>query len=116
MTDISYKINKKISDTAIEQAIGYFIQYTRKQQQLTQTDVAQAAQISRSTLSLLERGETVTLGTLIKVLRVLGQLQTLQTFEVQKQISPLALAKLQQKERQRVRKSINDEQDKQTDW
>jgi len=56
MNDISYNINEKISDAAIEQAIGYFIQHSRKQQQLTQAEVARAAQISRSTLSLLERG------------------------------------------------------------
>ena len=46
------------------------------------------AGISRSTLSLLERGETVTLSTLIQVLRVLGQLNIMQAFTVQQNISP----------------------------
>jgi DNA-binding Xre family transcriptional regulator len=46
------------------------------------------AGISRSTLSLLERGETVTLATLLQVLRVLDQLQMMDAFVVEPRISP----------------------------
>ena len=68
-----------------------------------------AAGISRSTLSLLERGQTVTLATLIQVLRVLDQLQVMDAFVVEQRISPLALAKMQQEKRQRARgKQVDD--------
>ncbi len=93
-----------MTDQAVAMALGSYIKHHRLQQNKTQTQVAKAAQISRSTLSLLERGQTVTLSTLIRVLRVLGQLHALQTFEVHQRPSPIALAKLEQKQRQRASK------------
>lgn len=65
--------------------------------------MAKDAGISRSTLSLLERGEKVNLITLIQVLRVLDQLQVLEAFEVKQEISPLEYIKLQKKQPQRIR-------------
>ena len=91
-----------MSDSAIGKTIGSFIKHHRVAKNLTQETIATQAGISRSTLSLLEKGETVTLATLIQVLRALDLLHVLETFQVKKQISPLALAKLQQKERQRA--------------
>lgn len=83
----------------------------------TQDELATAAGISRSTLSLLERGETVTVTTLIQVLRVLDQLAILNAFEVRETISPLALAKLQKEKRQRARSKSNKHESKEeTDW
>jgi transcriptional regulator with XRE-family HTH domain len=64
--------------------------------------LAEDAGISRSTLSLLERGETVTVATLIRVLRVLDQLQIMDVFVITQHQSPLALAKAEKKKRQRV--------------
>jgi len=43
-------------------------------------------------------------------------LQVFEAFKVQQQPSPLALAKLAQKERQRARQSNNDTPPKTTDW
>ena len=107
MNDFSYNINQ-LNDVAIAEAIGHYIKHHRLQQNKTQAQTATAAQISRSTLSLLERGEAVTLSTLIRVLRVLGQLQAFSSFTVQQQPSPIALAKLARKERQRASKSAPD--------
>ena len=104
MNDFSYNLSQ-LNDTAIAEAIGHYIRHHRLQQNKTQAQTATAAQISRSTLSLLERGETVTLSTLIRVLRVLGQLSVFSGFAVKQQPSPLALAKLARKERQRASKS-----------
>lgn len=92
------------TDSSIEQDIGLFIRNARQKQRKTQAELAKEADISRSTLSLLERGEAGTITTLIKVLRVLDQLQAMRGFEIENTISPLALAKMQTKERQRVRK------------
>lgn len=48
-----------MSDKAIAEYIGTFVKHQRLEQNKTQDELASAAGISRSTLSLLERGETV---------------------------------------------------------
>ncbi len=93
-----------MSDKAVVELIGKFVRHHRMEQNRTQDELSTAAGISRSTLSLLERGGTVTITTLIQVLRVLDQLSVLNEFEVKDTISPLALAKLKKKKRQRARR------------
>jgi len=93
MSEDSYIYWRSMSDKALMQQIGSFVQHQRVQQNKTQADVSHSAGISRSTLSLLERGETVTLSTFIQVLRVLDLLYLLDAFKVQVSISPLLLAK-----------------------
>jgi transcriptional regulator with XRE-family HTH domain len=90
------------SDAELAAHIGNFIRHHRLQQNLTQASIAEKAGISRSTLSLLERGETVTLATLLQVLRTLELLHILQVFEVKPQLSPMALAEEQQKLKKRA--------------
>ena len=104
-----------MSDTALSQQIGAFVKHQRMEQNKTQYMVAKAAGISRSTLSLLERGETVTLATFIQVLRVLDQLHVMNAFEIQQSISPLALAKAEKKKRKRVR-NINPNNIEESNW
>lgn len=118
MTDKSFKEWASMSDRALAEFIGAFIRYHRMRQNRTQDELATAAGISRSTLSLLERGQTVTVTTLIQVLRVLDQLSVLSTFEVRETISPLALAKLQKNKRQRARSKPKnmDENSGKSDW
>ncbi len=103
-------MNKNIlSDKALEEQIGLYIKQTRQQQNKTQKEIADAANISRSTLSLLERGESGNIKTLIQILRVLDKLSILQSFQYEEQLSPIALAKAQRKSRQRVRGSNTSE-------
>ena len=98
-----------MSDFALVEQIGNFVKHHRLEQNKTQHMLANAAGISRSTLSLLERGESVNLATLIQVLRVLDQLQVMDVFAIPKSISPLAMAKMEQEKRKRARhKKIND--------
>jgi transcriptional regulator with XRE-family HTH domain len=85
------------------------------EQNKTQDMLSREAGISRSTLSLLERGETVTLATLIQVLRVLNQLQVMDAFEMHQRISPIALAKAEQEKRKRARNTKTQNSEK-TDW
>jgi len=92
-----------MSDAAIAQKIGTFIKHHRTSQNLTQAELSTSAGISRSTLSLLERGEPVNFMSLLQVLRMLNQLHVLNDFNVVKEISPLLIAK-EQKEIYRVRK------------
>lgn len=94
-----------MSDDALAKQVGVFIKHHRLEQNKTQESVAAAAGISRSTLSLLEKGETVTLSTLIQVLRVLDQLQVMEAFQIKVSISPLALAKAEKEQRKRARKN-----------
>lgn len=103
MNDISYTDWNAKSDANLAKTIGDFIKHHRMKQNKTQEDVAKAANISRSTLSLLENGEAVRVPTLIQVLRVLDQLQIMDVFIVNEEISPLEYARLQEKKRQRVR-------------
>ena len=72
MTDKSFIKWPSMSDKALTAQIGAFIRHHRMEQNRTQEELAVAAGISRSTLSLLERGKTVTVMTLIQVLRVFG--------------------------------------------
>jgi transcriptional regulator with XRE-family HTH domain len=117
MTDITFKEWASKSDKALTEYIGAFVRHQRMEQNKTQDELATAAGISRSTLSLLERGESVTVPTLIQVLRILDQLSVLRVFEVRETISPLALAKLQKEKRQRARsKSEKGENKTKTDW
>jgi transcriptional regulator with XRE-family HTH domain len=100
-----------MTDGKLTETIGKFVKHHRLNQNKSQSDVARAADISRSTLSLMERGEKVTLSSLIKVLRVLGQLHIMDVFQVQEQISPIEYAKLKKKKRKRARSSSKTEKD-----
>jgi len=117
MNGKSFESMASMSDKALAEYIGTFVRHHRMEQNRTQDELAKAAGISRSTLSLLERGETVMVTTLIQVLRVLDQLSVLNAFEVRETISPLALAKLQKEKRQRARsKPGKDKNIENTDW
>ncbi len=103
MNDISYDNWDEMTNAALSKVIGAFVKHHRLQQNKTQEEVSIAANISRSTLSLLEKGEVVTVPTLIQVLRILDLLYVLDVFKVQEEISPLLLAKLAIKKRIRAR-------------
>ena len=116
MTDKAHTTWMQLSDEALVQTIGNFVKHHRLEQNRTQDDVAKAAGVSRSTLSLLERGETVTIRTLIQVLRVLDVLYIMNSFNVTKQISPIEAAKLEKKNRQRASGNASETTWKKTDW
>lgn len=118
MNDISYNNLISMNDDYIIKQIGEFVKHHRIQQNKTQTTLAQEAGISRSTLSLLEKGSTVTIATLIQVLRILEQLQVLNSFIISQQPSPLALAKAEKEKRQRVHspKKKQTHRKKQLNW
>lgn len=92
------------SDKTILNTIGLFVQQTRIKQNLNQQELADRAAVSRSTVSLLERGENISLINLLKILRILDALYVLKEFEVREEISPLRLAKGEKKLRKRVLK------------
>lgn len=106
-----------LNDEAIEKKIGFYVKRVRQRQGKTQQELAQQADISRSTLSLLEAGESGNLKTLIKVLRVLQKLSAFKEFEFIETFSPLALAEAQHPTIKRVRKkAISKSTPKKSDW
>ena len=115
MNDNQYIDWVSMSDAALAQTIGTFVKHHRLAQNKTQEEVANAANISRSTLSLLEKGEAVTVPTILQVLRVLDLLYVMNAFKIQDEISPLKLAKQEQNKRQRARNTDNDT-NKKSDW
>lgn len=114
MNDIS-SINK-FSDKTLLQNIGNFIQQIRIQQKRTQEDLANDAAISRSTLSLIERGDNISLLNLIKILRILDALYVLKNFQIPEEISPLQLAKGENKPRQRASSRHNNQNKEDLGW
>jgi transcriptional regulator with XRE-family HTH domain len=92
-----------MSDTAFLTKIGFFIQSTRLSQNKTQHQLSIDAGLNRSTVSQIENGGGGTLISLIRILRTLNRLDLLDQFNVGPIISPLKLAKIEVKKRQRAR-------------
>ncbi|MFC2111262.1 helix-turn-helix domain-containing protein [Bacteroidota bacterium] len=113
MSDISYNNWNLMTDKALLEVIGKFIQWHRLNQNKSQDQVAEAAGMSRSTLSLLERGEKVRIDSLIQILRVLDLLYIMDVFQIKEQISPIEYAKLQKKQRKQAspKKTNNNKKD-----
>ena len=92
-----------MSDPALLELLGKFIQQTRLQQNKTQQQVATAAGINRSTIVQIENGGGGTMLSFLQILRALEQLELLQHSEIKQQkLRPLQLAKLEQNKRQRA--------------
>lgn len=108
MNELSCTEWNSMTDKALHETIGVFVQHHRLNQNKSQDIVADDAGISRSTISLLERGKSISLGSLIKVLRVLDLLYIMEAFKVENEISPIEYAKLQKKKRKRSRPKSDD--------
>lgn len=77
----------------LEQALGAQIRRARLVEDITQAELATAANISPVTLSKLESGQGSTVRTLVSVLSALGREEWLLTLEPEPQVSPLQLAR-----------------------
>ena len=115
MMDISSKKWFEMNDGALIETIGAFVKHHRLAQNKTQQQLAKEAGINRSTVTQIENGGKITLQSLLQVLRVLNLLHVMDSFIVQEQVSPLQLAKLEQKKRKRARKTDNNNP-KKSDW
>jgi transcriptional regulator with XRE-family HTH domain len=106
----------KYTDIAIVINMAEFIKQKRLEQNKTQSELAEASGINRSTLIEFEQSGRANLLTFIQLLRALDQLQTLQVFQIEKELSPIQLAELQQAEKKRASKSKDKKQNKKSDW
>lgn len=103
MMENSNFIWRGISDHAILQVIGKRLRGIRLDQNLTQAQLAEKAGLNRFTIAQLEKGESTSLNTLIKVIRMLDAFHLLDAFQEQAPvISPVAYAKMQREQRQRA--------------
>jgi transcriptional regulator with XRE-family HTH domain len=94
--------SKNMSDAAILAEIGQRLRRARLNQNMTQADLAHRAGIGRRTLQKAEDGQVTTLETLVAILRGLGLLAQLDQFLPEPPPSPVELAKLQGRTRQRA--------------
>lgn len=105
-----------MSDDAIISTIGEFVKYHRLEQDITQQELADKAGINRTTLWELESGNRVNLITLIQVLRILNKLHVFEEFKVSQRISPIKLAEIEMKKRQRARSKKGGNKKRKSDW
>lgn len=101
----------EMSDPAILTKLGGRIKDARIRKGLTQAELAVTAGVSLLTVANIEKGKSVTMTMFLSVLRALGMLENLEFLIPEAKISPLLLKKVQGKERFRVRrlKQRNDE-------
>lgn len=114
MNELSYI--PQLNDTAILQEIGIFIKNKRLTQELTQDELSDRANISRSTLSLMESGQNTSLVNLVKVLRILDALYVFESFKIEQIISPIELAKQEAKERKRASVKQKNKNNNKPEW
>ncbi|MCU0327877.1 MAG: helix-turn-helix domain-containing protein [Chitinophagales bacterium] len=82
MNKLPKKSKEKSSVNEYMKKIGSFIRYNRILQNKCQEDVYLEAGISKSTLSLLERGYNTSMQTIIKILKVLNVSDVLDSFHI----------------------------------
>ncbi|MBL1276730.1 MAG: helix-turn-helix transcriptional regulator [Ectothiorhodospiraceae bacterium] len=90
-----------LSDKGIEKECGHRIKSLRLRKNITQKEVAGLTRLSLNAIKSLESGRGK-LSTLIVVLRELGALDHLDSFIPEISVSPMQLAKMQGKVRERA--------------
>jgi transcriptional regulator with XRE-family HTH domain len=92
---------ESMTDQAIAAELGSRIEQLRLERNLTQQQMADAIGLSRVSYGKLESGEAKFVN-VIAALRALGQLELLEGFIPETTFSPMALLKMQGKQRQRA--------------
>lgn len=90
------------SDPALLRDLGRRMKMRRLAKNLSQSQVAEAAGLGRSTICALEKGDTTTVLSLVQVLRVLGALEDLENLVPDMGPSPLEVLKTKRRTRQRA--------------
>lgn len=105
-----------MSDRAILREIGTRLRRRRLDRNFTQQDLADSAGLSRTTVSDMERGAPAGILTLVQVLRALGELNELDGFLPDQGPSPLELARLKGRVRQRASRRSTENEREESDW
>ena len=77
-----------LTDMAILTRIGEKLKTVRLKQNITQQSLAEAANVSLSTVKKIEKGEIRSFDAFLRILRTLGQLDMLQQLVEEEQLSP----------------------------
>ena len=103
------------SATAIAEELGGRLKQARLDQDLTQADLAQRVGITRKALLQAEKGQAQ-LATFIAIMVALNLTEQLDLFLPKPAISPLQLAKLQGKQRQRASRQRTNRDEEASQW
>lgn len=95
-----------MSPTAITKELGHRLKRARLNADLTQAELASRTGLHRRTILNAEKGKAQ-LENFVAILAALGMAEQLNMFLPVQEISPLQLAKLRGKERQRASKAQN---------
>ena len=77
-----------LADAVILNRIGQHLKAVRLKQNITQQSLAEAANVSLSTIKKMENGEIRSFDSLLRVLRILGKLDVLQPLTEEEPLSP----------------------------
>lgn len=77
-----------LTDRSILQRIGEKLKALRLKQNITQQSLAEAANVSLSTVKKIEKGEIRSFDAFLRMLRTLGKLDALQQLVEEEQLSP----------------------------
>ena len=91
-----------MSDKAILAELGERVHRERLNRNTTQVELSRLAGVARAVVQHLENGKGCSLEGLVRILRALGLLDQLDAFLPEKGPSPVQLAKLHSKQRQRA--------------
>lgn len=103
------------SAAAMAAELGERLKQARLNRDLTQTELAAAVGVTRKTMINAEKGKA-TLEIFVAMLQALELTQQLELFLPRQQISPLQLAKLQGKQRQRASRTGKKPAEEPTAW
>ena len=91
-----------MSDRQILQKLGEGVRRERLVMNWTQAALAERAGVGKRTVQNAERGEGMSVGTLVALMRALGIAERLALLFPEPELSPVRLAKLKRRDRQRA--------------
>jgi transcriptional regulator with XRE-family HTH domain len=93
-----------MSDIAILKYFGAQIRQIRLNRNITQAQLGAKAGLSRKAISDIENNGKCSMKSLVQILRALEKLEMLNIFETETEVSPIQVAKLRGKYRNRASK------------
>ena len=109
-----------LTDTTILVKIGEKLKSIRLKQNITQQSLAEAANISLSTLKNIEKGDIRSFDSLLRIMRTLGKLDVLQPLIEEDQLSPSEYYKMVQSAKTTLRKraagKLNSNNKEESEW
>jgi transcriptional regulator with XRE-family HTH domain len=109
-----------LTDGAILTKIGEKLKTVRLKQDITQQSLAEAANVSLSTIKKIEKGEIRSFDAFLRMLRTLGKLDALQQLVEEEQLSPSEYYNMVQSskthQRKRATGKLNNMKEEKSEW